>query len=368
MILFINVLFVLYLFMILFFLIGWFSNNYKKSKKKNRLSIVIAVRNEQDNIVHLIEDLKLQDYDKKLFDVIIVDDHSNDKTLEILNKKSKAWSNLKVFTQDKELSGKKHAILKGVNQSNSEIIVTTDADCRLSNSWLTIMNSYFEDDKIKLISGPVSFNLSSKFFSKIQTLEFLSLIGSAAGAIGIGKPILCNGANLAYRRNVFLEFNDYASNDIVSGDDVFLLHAIKNKFPNSIKFVKNYNATVLTNAVSGLYGFINQRKRWSAKSKYYKDIDTIFVAVIVFLTNLSIVFLSVGSFFDHSLIEVFFIFFLVKLIIDLIFLLPVLFFFKRMELIKWIFPLQFIYPFYITLASIFSNIYSFKWKGRVKKS
>ena len=108
MILFINVLFVLYILMILFFLIGWFSNNYKKSKKKNRLSIVIAVRNEQDNIVHLIEDLKLQDYDKKLFDVIIVDDHSNDKTLEILNKKSKAWSNLKVFTQDKELSGKKH--------------------------------------------------------------------------------------------------------------------------------------------------------------------------------------------------------------------------------------------------------------------
>ena len=67
MILFVNVLFVLYLLMILFFLIGWFSNNYKESKKKNRLSVVIAVRNEQDNIVHLIEDLKLQDYDCLLY-------------------------------------------------------------------------------------------------------------------------------------------------------------------------------------------------------------------------------------------------------------------------------------------------------------
>ena len=76
MILFVNVLFVLYLLMILFFLIGWFSNNFKESKKKNRLSVVIAVRNEQDNIGFLIEDLKLQDYDKHLFDVIIVDDHS----------------------------------------------------------------------------------------------------------------------------------------------------------------------------------------------------------------------------------------------------------------------------------------------------
>ncbi len=365
---FINVLFIIYLIMILFFLVGWFRNNYKESKKQYRLSVVIAVRNEQDNICNLLEDLKLQDYNEQFFDVIIVDDHSNDKTLDILKKKAKVWSNLKVFTLDKDLSGKKKAILKGVKKSNSEIVVTTDADCRINSSWLTIMNSYFEDEKIKLISGPVSFNISSSFFSKIQTIEFLSLIGSAAGAIGVGKPILCNGANLAYRRNVFLELNDYDSNNVVSGDDVFLLHAIKNKFSKSIKFVKNYNATVFTDSVVDLFDFFNQRKRWSAKSKYYKDIDTIFVAIIVFLTNFSIVFLLLFTFFNQSLINYLFILFLSKLIIDFVFLFPVLSFFKRMELIKWIFPLQFIYPFYITLISIFSNLFSFKWKERIKKS
>ena len=217
------------------------------------------------------------------------------------------------------------------------------------------MASCFLDEKFILVSGPVCFTNQSNFFSKIQTLEFLSLIGSAAGAIGIKKPILCNGANLAYRRNIFLDINNYESNDISSGDDVFLLHSIKKNFSNSIVFINNPDAIVTTEPVKNLNNFLQQRLRWSAKSTSYTDIDTILVSVLVFLINISLIFMSIYSICEPSFLFTFISFFTLKFLIDFVFLIPVLSFFKRTKLIKWILPLQFIYPIYITLISISSN-------------
>ena len=214
--------------MVLNFLIGWLKNSSQNDKSKFRLSVVIAVRNEEKKLLSLINSLQSQDYDKNLYDVIIVDDHSQDNSLKILQEQASLWSNLIVLKQDALLSGKKKAILKGVKESKNDIILTTDADCSFNKNWLSSMSSFFTNETINLVSGPVSYKSSNSFFKKIQALEFLSLIGSAAGAIGINKPILCNGANLAYRRKVFLESTNYESDNIMSGDDVFfLLNLIK---------------------------------------------------------------------------------------------------------------------------------------------
>ena len=364
MMIFFKLLFFIYIIMVFLFLIGWFKNNSQIDKSDYKLSVVIAVRNEEKNILRLIKNLKSQDYDNHQYDVIIIDDHSEDNSWKILVEQASLWSNLRVLKQDPQLSGKKMAILKGVKESNSDIILTTDADCSFNKNWLTTMSSYFKNKKINLVSGPVNYINSNSLFKKIQTLEFLSLIGSAAGAIGINKPILCNGANLAYRKKIFLEINNYESDNIVSGDDVFLLHSVKKRFPNSILFAKNQDAVVLTDAVNNISNFFNQRIRWSAKSIYYKDLDSIFVALIVFLTNLSMIILGISSCFKSEIFNRLILLFLVKNFIDFIFLIPVLLFFNRHDLIKWIFPLQFVYPFYITLISIFSNFIHFNWKGR----
>ena len=368
MMIFFNVLFFIYLIMVFLFLIGWFKNNSQIDKSDYKLSVVIAVRNEEKNILRLIKNLKSQDYDNNLYDVIIIDDHSEDNSWKILVDQASLWSNLKVLKQDPKKSGKKMAILKGVKESNSDIILTTDADCSFNKNWLTTMSSYFKNEKINLVSGPVNYINSNSLFKKIQTLEFLSLIGSAAGAIGINKPILCNGANLAYRKKTFLEINNYESDNIVSGDDVFLLHSVKKRFPNSILFAKNQDAVVLTDAVNNISNFFNQRIRWSAKSRHYKDLDSILVALIVFLTNLSMIILGISSCFKSEIFNQLILLFLVKTFIDFVFLVPVLLFFNRQGLIKWIFPLQFVYPFYITLTSIFSNFIHFNWKGRKRNS
>ena len=145
---------------------------------------------------------------------------------------------------------------------------------------------------------------------------------------------------------------------------MFSYYILSKKISNSILFAKNQDAVVLTDAVNNISDFFNQRIRWSAKSIHYKDVDSILVALIVFLTNLSMIILGISSCFKSEILIQLILLFLVKTFIDFVFLIPVLLFFNRQDLIKWIFPLQFVYPFYITLISIFSNFIHFNWKGR----
>jgi cellulose synthase/poly-beta-1,6-N-acetylglucosamine synthase-like glycosyltransferase len=366
MILFIKVVFVFYVLMILFFMIGWKKNKINLSSSIYRVSVVIAIRNEQDNIKRLIKNLKSQDYNKDLYDVIIIDDHSEDNSWNLLCNEKLDWPKLKLLSMDDDEHGKKGAILKGVKFSDSEIIITTDADCFFSPNWITLMSSSFSDKKINFVSGPVSFKESSTIFSKIQDLEFISLVASGAGAIGINRPIFCNGANMAYRREVFMQVNDYSKNNISSGDDVFLLHMVKKFYPGSIVFLRQYKAIVFTKPLLKFKQFLNQRIRWASKSTNYKDFDTIAVSLLVFFVNISLLVLLILSCFDHTCLNVFILLFSVKLMIDFLFFLPVLNFFKKQGLIKWVLPVQILYPFYITLIVLTSNLFSFSWKGRVK--
>jgi len=366
MILFIKVVFVFYVLMILCFMIGWRRNKAHLASPSYSVSVVIAIRNEQDNIKRLIQSLKNQDYDKELYDVIIIDDHSDDNSLDLLSNEQLNWPKLKLLSMNDDEYGKKKAILKGVGFSESEIIITTDADCFFSSNWIALMSASFSDKRINFVSGPVAFKDSSAIVNKIQDLEFLSLVGSGAGAIGVNRPIFCNGANMAYRREIFMQVNNYSKDNISSGDDVFLLHMVKKFYPGSIVFLKKYKAIVFTKPILNFKDFVNQRIRWTSKSTNYKDVDTILVSLLVLSVNLSLLLLLFLSPFDHVYLNAFTSLFLIKLMIDFVFFIPVLSFFKKQELIKWVLPAQILYPFYITLIVLISNLFSFSWKGRVK--
>ena len=367
---FIQLLFFFYVGMIISFYYGWKKIepfNLEVGSKNLTVSIVVAVRNEEENINSLVKNLKSQDYNASLFDIIIIDDHSIDNTLEILKNEKIECSNLKISSLEKGVIGKKQAILKGVKLSSSDIILTTDADCKFSNSWISNMVNKFSNIDVNLISGPVAYHLEDTIFAKMQSLEFLSLVGSGAACVGLNKPIFCNAANMAYRRNIFLEVNDYKNNNVFSGDDVFLLHKIKNKYNGSTLFLKSFESIVYTSPLSNFKDFIYQRIRWASKSNSYKDFDSIVVAFLVFLVNFSLVMLLLLSPFSFFYFKYFILFFLLKLFCDYIFLKPILGFFKKNDLIKLIFPLQIIYPFYITLIAVLSNLFSFNWKGRIQK-
>ena len=170
-----------------------------------------------------------------------------------------------------------------------------------------------------------------------------------------------------YRKDIFLEVNNFEINTMASGDDVFLLHSVKAKYPRSIAFAKNEDAIVITEGTQSLKTFINQRKRWAAKSSGYKDSASIYTSYLVLFVNLSFVFLFAMQFFPQQYFELFILFYIAKFIADLFLLYPVLRFFKRSDLTLWILPFELFYSFYIVLIVVLSFTKSFEWKGRIHK-
>jgi hypothetical protein len=206
-----------------------------------------------------------------------------------------------------------------------------------------------------MIIAPVLMTGKS-FLQKLQTIDFLSLTASTAGATGIKHPTMCNGANLIYEKNVFYEFNDALKYKEISGDDVFLLHNIKKKYLNNIHYLKSKDAIVYTEAEKSIKSFFKQRIRWASKSKSYKDFDTILSSLIVLIANFSIIVLFFVSIFIHKLTFYLIIIWGTKILIDFIFLYISGKYFTKNKNIFLIPLLSIIYPFYVSYIAFISLI------------
>ena len=353
---------ILYIIIIFSFFLGWGKLNYTTDESFTpSVSVVIALRNEEHQVNRLLNNLRNLDYPDDLVQYILVNDHSTDNTFNLLLDNKSV--NFKIINMHEGHFGKKQAIAKGVSIADGDIIVTSDADCSFNKNWIKKMVSYYHNNNVKLVAGPVVFQNQSGIFHLFQNLEFLSLIGSGAGAIGQKKAIFCNAANMSFKKNVFLELNKYSS-EIASGDDVFLLHKIKAKYPNGIVFAKNKEAIVETIGAKNIFQFFNQRIRWTAKSTSYSDVDALLVSIIVFATNFFGVFFIILSIIDISFLSYLILYFSIKSILDLLLLSKVLNFFDRKYLIKWVLPFQILYSIYIVFIVVYSFIFSFEWKGR----
>lgn len=362
-----------YAILICFYTYGWFTLKKVISSGKDvstKISVLIPARNEENIIGFLIEDLINQGYPENLLEIIIIDDHSEDKTKHIVNSFIEKYEYIKVLSLPDDEYGKKKAIRRGVEAASGELIITTDADCRVQKKWLLSIIQYFEKDKPELISGAVCFHNDNSFFGKLQSLEFLSLIASGAGSINMNAPILCNGANLAYTRKAFEKVDGYESDSgFVSGDDVFLLLKIKKEFGSkAVAFLKDYRALVFTEPKGNLKEFLQQRIRWISKSRGYKNLGIVNASLLVYLYNYMLFAgLIIGFWIDELLIYVL-IFFIFKLIIDLPIYLGITSFVKKPVLMLFYLPMQVIYVFYVSIMGFVGNFLNFSWKGRKVKN
>jgi cellulose synthase/poly-beta-1,6-N-acetylglucosamine synthase-like glycosyltransferase len=231
-------------------------------------SILVPVRNDAHNVLQLINCLLGQKNVPVPVQIIILDDHSQDGLYNVLEPYLYAVEYLPL---PKDKQGKKQAIEYGISHAKHEIIITTDADCTMNENWLYTVLSCFENE-VQFVSAPV-FLKANTLFEKIQQTELMGLVGIGAGAIYHHKPNLCNGANIAYRKNAFIAVNGYeGSIHLASGDDELLMHKLHAHYknPKSICFCKEYNAIVYTPAQSTLKQFAQQRKRWISKAMHYQ--------------------------------------------------------------------------------------------------
>ncbi|MCK5170211.1 MAG: glycosyltransferase [Bacteroidales bacterium] len=350
---------------ILFFSIGWMKlKSFKSSNVIDTIpvSIIIACRNEEEKISFLLESLINQTYLNENTEIIIIDDHSEDNTTKIIAEYIEKNKFIKLLELPGNKTGKKEALAYGIKNSNSDIIITTDADCTTNKNWLKTMVNYYNLFKPKLLVGPVAIKNEKNIFQKFQALEFLSLVGSGAGAIGINQPIMCNGANLLFEKSLYENSN--IKNHIASGDDIFLMLHAKRINKKSIHFIRSKEAIVYTKPAKTVKKLVNQRVRWTSKSKTYRDFDIIFTALVVTFTNLILAFSFLYTIWDFSILNTFILLFIIKSIFDLFILIPVTKFFHTLKLLWLFFPLQIIYPFYIVFTVIFGLIGNFNWKDR----
>jgi cellulose synthase/poly-beta-1,6-N-acetylglucosamine synthase-like glycosyltransferase len=233
------------------------------------VSVVVACRNEQKNLPLLLNSIAGQDYPKGLFEVIIVDDNSTDRTFEIASDFTGPGNIIAINNRGK---GKKQAIRTGINASSGILIITTDADCRMGKRWIRTIAAFYEKHKPDMIICPVQIGLKAGFFGRFQELEFLSLQGITAGSVFSGDATLCNGANLSFTREAYLNNTDNLHFEIASGDDIFLLHSLKKQIRSRKILWLESPDTVVTAASSPTVGsFLKQRRRWISKGKAYSD-------------------------------------------------------------------------------------------------
>ncbi|MCF8302276.1 MAG: glycosyltransferase [Bacteroidales bacterium] len=362
----------LYGYLIIWFTYGWqslpdFSTSSQK-KHTTTISVIIPVRNEEENIAKCLQSIINQDFPTEKLQIIIADDHSTDNTLKLCRSFQNQHSsfNIKIVENQSKGNGKKKAITHAISHASGNLIVTTDADTTTGPYWLRALVALYEQEKPKMILGPVAFYPGNGFFSRFQSLEFLSLIGASAGAAGIGHPIMCNGANLAYEKKAFMEVNGFTDNENqVSGDDIFLMMKIKKHFgASSIKFLKNREAIVQTSAQKQTSGFLNQRLRWVSKSAHYTDAFVIFTAIAVYLYNLFLLISLLLALYSLTYVPLALFLWLIKFGVDLPLLSKVTKFFNHDSLLKDYFPIQLLNVFYTTFIGIMGHILPYKWKGR----
>lgn len=326
-----------------------------------RLSVVIACRDEEENIPSLLADLSVQELDHDLFEVIVVDDDSIDNTRNIALKYH-GIKNLKVLKN--QGLGKKKAIRTGVEASTGELIVTTDADCRVGSRWLETIASYYSINEPDMIIGPVVLKGLNGFLQGFQDLEFLALQGVTAGTAVSGDPTMCNGANLAFRKDTYLRHSSRLHEEKLSGDDLFLLHSLKENRENKIEWLESSGATVETHAAPDWKSFLSQRTRWISKAGAYTDRTTIILAAVTFVAIMLQPLLIIAGIFDIVYLEVFMTLLVLKSIPEILILKQRMSASGKRGLMKWFLPSQIFYPWYVMAVISGLGGQEKKWKKK----
>lgn len=342
----------------------------KSTISSTKISVIIPVRNEEENILKLLQSIENQTLDKNKFELIIVNDSSTDNTKNIIEDYQKD-TNLRITLLDlleerANSSPKKRAITKALKIATGELIVTTDGDCTFEKKWLFTIANFYEKTDAFFISAPVSFtainegSLIKKFWNAFQIIEFGSLIGSGACAIQLSSPNMCSGANIAYKKSVFFEVNGYDGNEqIASGDDEFLMQKIAAKYPDKVHYLKSKDAIVQTHAHADINSFYQQRKRWASKWKFYDNWQPTALAVYVALVNAVTVWAICVGRLDLILI---------KFSFEFVFLSVIVLFLGKGKTIPFIPLTQLVYPFYVLVIAVaVQGLNNYNWKGRKLK-
>ena len=358
------------------FLIGRFAYGFDKVesfgvgdvKPKTKFSIIVPFRNEAENLPKLLQSLKTLNYPKQLFEIVCVDDESNDDSVGTISSFSRLNPDfqIKVLKNTRATnSPKKDAIASAIKVAEYEWVITTDADCIAPKHWLDAFDAFIGRHPYEFVVAPVTYHEVDSFLDRFQLLDFLSLMGATIGGFGIRRPFLCNGANLAYRKTLFDSVNGFEGNDdIASGDDIFLLEKALKSNGRNVGYLKSEHAIVLTKPQSSWKALMAQRKRWAAKTSNYDSLFGKLTGLIVLLMNASLICALAFTIIGELSPRLLFYAFIIKFGIDFLLLFKTSRFFSQERYLGSFVVSSVVYPFFCVYVAFISVFTTYKWKGR----
>lgn len=332
------------------------------------ISVLIASRNEEDNLLALLTSLQHQSYPKDGYEVLIIDDHSEDSSEQLVRRWLDEHPSSNVRYIPTQGHGKKSAITTGLGQAVGDWILQTDADCLPPVGWIQGMAQGMTED-MHFLSGPVRLREGTSWLTKLQALEVAGLVSLGAGSMAAGFPNMANGANMAYRRQTFLEIGGFESaKHVASGDDEFLVQAISAKYSRGLNFVKRQDVIIETDAAPDWKSFRNQRIRWVSKARFYTNKMTNGLQMMSWLGFLAFPFWALmGVWYPQA-----WLFggglFLLKVLVDRWLMISGTVFLHRRRWMKWFLLLELVYIPYVIWIGVRGNFPSaYSWKGRLTR-
>ncbi|MFQ5676007.1 MAG: glycosyltransferase [bacterium] len=310
----------LYFAILLFLLIGLFRIRNRKSNHQPRISIVVAARDEEDNIEECLNALVAQTYPQALTQLIVVDDRSTDRTPEIIKRfraQNKNISAISIAETPCGISPKKFALTKAISHATGDLIFATDADCMPGSQWISETVPLFQPE-VGLVIGPAPFTQPKSLLGKLLCLDNFAVAFVSAGACGWGIGVTCTGRNLAYRRQVFNQINGFREGErSLSGDDDLFLQSVKRKTRWRIAYSLHPETAVVSRPANDLASYITQRRRHVSASKHYSK--PIQASYLLFnLANLVLFGSLLASVYFQELVELVIVIFIAKLLLDLV--------------------------------------------------
>jgi poly-beta-1,6-N-acetyl-D-glucosamine synthase len=335
------------------------------------VSVILPVRNEAGNILRILGEMQGQDYPGHLTEVIVSDDQSGDATMDLARSFAGRYPEFQLVLVPSAISGndpggKKRAIQRAVEVAGGEIILCTDADTTRGPHWISSMAACFGDTQLRMSLGPVVFDPAGNLLQKIQSLEFMGIMGTTAGSANLGWPVMCNGANIAYRRSAFTGTGGFEGNlEYRSGDDQFLMGSIRKQYgKRAVMFNRDPASIVTTGPESSLEGFIHQRIRWVSKSRGYRDPVIIATGLATWLVHLLLLAGFLAGIFNPSILMLTLALWLGKITLEFL----MVWFMRRFSGKKgfsgYYLLAQAFQLVYVPIIGILGLFIPFRWKGR----
>lgn len=247
------------------------------NEKVPNISVIIPFRNEAHRIIPMLNSIQKIDFEGQQIEFLFIDDHSTDNSIEVIRHHDTFKSNnCKIINLKNDKIGKKDALEIGISKAANEIIVTTDADCVLMSSTLKTLTFALVKSNANLGIGPVFFTTTKfsvhQFYQKIENTALIAL---GYFQFSMNKPTMANGANLIFKKSIFLKLNPFGNNNkIAGGDDIFTLEAFYKFNPNKVISISDPNAAVFTNVLTNLAELWQQRIRWVKKTAFQSTSNT----------------------------------------------------------------------------------------------